>query len=77
MPKKKTRLQELDEFAKNVGLLVTTYSPGDGQTRYRFFERAKVPEHQSYFGPASGIKTVLGLKNAWEFAYAYAAGAGR
>lgn len=76
MAKKKTRLQELEEYAKSVGLLVTTYSPGDGVTRYRFFEKKKVPADQSYFGPASGMRTVLGIKAAWDFAYAYAAGAG-
>ena len=77
MAKKKTRYQELEEYAKSVGLLVDTYSPGDGVTRYRFFERGKVPANQSYFGPRNGLTTVLGLKKAWDFAYAYAAGAGR
>jgi hypothetical protein len=77
MAKKKTRLEELEEYAKGVGLLVKTYGPGDGVTRYRFFEKKKVPADQSYFGPANGIHTALGLKKAWDFAYAYAAGAGR
>jgi hypothetical protein len=77
MPKKKTRLEELEEYAKSIGLLVKTYSPGDGQTRYRFFEKKRVPADQSYFGPASGMSTVLGLKKAWDFVYAYSAGASR
>ena len=73
MAKKKTRLQELEEYARSSGLWVATYSPGDGTTRYRFFDKAG----NSYFGPQSGIHTALGIKNAWNFAYAYAAGAGR
>lgn len=31
-----SRKQELTERASRVGLYVTTYSPGDGHTRYRF-----------------------------------------
>lgn len=70
MPKKITRLQELQDYAKSVKLHVASYSPGDGTTRYRFFDKPG----NSYFGPASGIHTALGLKNAWNFVYAYSAG---
>ena len=73
MAKKKTRLQELEEYARGVGLWVSAYSPGDGTTRYRFFDKAG----NTYFGPQSGIHTALGLKKAWDFAYAYAAGSRR
>ena len=73
MPKKKpTRLQELQDYAKGAGLLVATWSPGDGTTRYRFFD--KPGQGQTYFGPASGIHTALGLKDAWTFLYGYGAG---
>lgn len=72
MPKKKTRLEELEEYAKDAGLKVATWSPGDGQTRYRFFD--KPGPNQTYFGPASGIYTALGLKEAWNFLYGYGAG---
>lgn len=71
---KKTRLQELQDYAKSVGLTVATYSPGDGTTRYRFFD--KPGPSQTYFGPASGMHTALGIKNAWNFVYSYGAGYG-
>lgn len=72
MAKKPTRLQELQDYAKSVKLHVATYSPGDGTTRYRFFD--KPGPSQTYFGPSSGIHTALGLKDAWNFVYAYGAG---
>ncbi len=70
--KKPTRLQELQDYAKGVGLQVATWSPGDGTTRYRFFD--KPGPSQTYFGPASGIYTALGLKDAWNYLYGYGAG---
>lgn len=64
---KGTRLEALEQAAESVGLYVRTYSPGDGVTRYRFFEKkdlqaGEVPS--SYFGPRSGIYTALGYKEA-------------
>ena len=64
-PAKPTRMEALEALLP-PGYSVATYSPGDGQTRYRFFEKA--PERQTYFGPASGIYTALGYKEAWVFA---------
>lgn len=61
--RKQTRLEELQEHARSGGLYVATYSPGDGVTRYRFFDRPG----NSYFGPDSGICTTLGLKKAWRY----------
>ena len=57
-----TRREELVWDAAAIGLLVKTYSPGDGVTRYRFFEHA--PLGQDYFGPNDGVYTALGLKEA-------------
>lgn len=59
------RRDELVADAERAGLCVRTYSPGDGVTRYRFFE-GNDPK-QSYFGPADGIYTALGLKEAETF----------
>lgn len=72
MAKKKTRLQELQDYAKSVGITVATWSPGDGVTRYRFFEKAG--PGQTYFGPLSPMYTALGLKEAWNYLYGYGAG---
>ena len=49
-----------------AGLIVRTWSPGDGVTRYRFFSKPEA-DGQSYFGPANGVYTALGLKEAWAF----------
>ncbi len=68
--KKMTRLQELQDYAKTAHLHVATWSPGDGTTRYRFFTKAG----NTYFGPDNGIYTALGLKDAWNYLYGYAAG---
>lgn len=38
-----------------------SYSPGDGKTRYRFFASDDPSE---YFGPSSGMGTVLGISEA-------------
>jgi hypothetical protein len=72
---KKTRLEELQDYAREVGVTVRTYSPGDGVTRYRFFD--KPGPGQTYFGPASGMYTALGLKDAWNYLYGYGAGGSR
>lgn len=70
--KKKTRVEELQDYAKGVGLTVRTWSPGDGTTRYRFFDNPG--PGQTYFGPASGTYTALGLKDAWNYVYGYGGG---
>ena len=63
--KKMTRLDELREMLPK-SWQVHTYSPGDGVTRYRFFHNA--PAKQTYFGPANGAYTALGMKEAVAFA---------
>jgi len=54
---------EMGEVAKDHGLYISTYSPGDGLTRYRFFTNAD----DDYFGPGNGIYTALGLAEARTF----------
>ena len=61
--KRETRLEELQRFARDANLYVATWSPGDGVTRYRFFDKPG----NSYFGPDNGVCTELGLKKAWKF----------
>ena len=68
MAREQTRLEMLQEEAKVAGLYVCTYSPGDGLTRYRFFDKPG----NSYFGPANGIYTALGLKEAQTYLAGYA-----
>lgn len=70
MARKPSRFAELQKYLP-VGYSIHTYAPGDGVTRYRFFHNA--PPNQSYFGPANGIFTALGIKEAESFA----AGLGR
>lgn len=61
----KTRLDKL-RAELPPGYAIYTYSPGDGVTRYRFFENA--PPGQDYFGPNNGIYTALGYAEAETFA---------
>lgn len=62
----------LDVVAGRAGLEYRTYSPGDGQTRYKFFEAGKAPG--DYFG-GNGVHTALGRAKAIAFAEEYEAGA--
>ena len=55
---------------EQLGLFVAEWSPGDGVTRYRFFDR----QGNSYFGPDNGIYTALGLKEANTWLTGFAAG---
>ena len=51
--------QNLETRARQVGVNVDTYSPGDGVTRYRFF----INGEKDYF-EAGGVYTALGFKEA-------------
>lgn len=53
-----TRKGAVEELAESVGIHVSTWSPGDGATRYRF--------HRGDFDYNAGneLATVLGRKNA-------------
>jgi len=51
-------LRKLEEKAKAAGLYVDSYSPGDGYTRYRFFNKP-----MDYFA-GSGLFAALGTKDA-------------
>lgn len=71
----KTKIDDLNELAAKGDMFVRTYSPSDGITRYRFFHMQDIidsldidDEHQSYFGPKSGIYTALGIQEAIAFA---------
>lgn len=63
--RKESRLDRLRATLPQ-GYTIETYSPGDGVTRYRFFQNA--PPNQSYFGPDNGIYTALGYAQAETFA---------
>lgn len=71
---KKTRMEELEEEARRVGLYVTSYSPGDGVTRYRFTR-----EPADYFAASGANKlyTALGLKEARTFIEGFGSGRSR
>jgi hypothetical protein len=60
----------LNNLVTRSGLQLHTYSPGDGITRYRFFE-IRDGERQDFFGPRNGIATVLGRKSAIAWIEAY------
>lgn len=60
----------VESLAREVGLFVSTWSPGDGATRYRFFGK-----EMDYFA-GDGLKTVLGRKDALLWLSGYRAGRG-
>jgi hypothetical protein len=62
--KKETEFAKLTRFTRDNGMSVGRNSPGDGVTRYRFFENPNVGN--DYFS-GSGMCTVLGLKKAWKY----------
>lgn len=69
-----TKAQIIQERTNELGLLLCTYSPGDGYTRYRFFRKSEVPAAtQTYFGPANGLYTALGYKEAMAWLAGYSA----
>ena len=62
------KTKSIAELASYVGLFVATASPGDGETRYRFFTE----DGNSYnSGPSDGIYTALGRREAVAFLAGY------
>ena len=51
-------MTKVETLAAEVGLHVSTWSPGDGATRYRFHYQA------SDYNAGREVKTVLGRKDA-------------
>lgn len=63
------------ELADRVGVHISTYSPGDGVTRYRFTDKRSEPEwNWDYFATSHPMYTALGLKEASTWLLGYAAG---
>ena len=58
--------KELSATAAHYGLVVSTYSPGDGLARYRFAPLGGGERQDDYFAAAHGY-TVLGLRDACIF----------
>jgi len=75
MARKKKPWDELRSEAADRGFITGRYSPGDGVTRYRFFDKKEIRRKfgvkgvrsQDYFGPGNGVCTALGLKKAFRF----------
>lgn len=70
-----TRMEQLRSDAKAAGLIVDTYSPGDGVTRYRFFKAGgyALPRAVTYFNGHDPVDTVLGIAKAEQFVSDYVA----
>ena len=66
-----SKLDTLNAELKNYGLSIDTWSPGDGVTRYRFFDGSE--QGGDYFA-SFGIFTALGWKEAVTFATGYCRG---
>jgi hypothetical protein len=57
------KMSKLEQEAAAAGLYVTTYSPGDGQTRYRFFKKPSDYSQGGHFMD----RTIYGRKAALNF----------
>lgn len=64
--------KDLDAVCKVAGIYYRTQSPGDGVTRYRFFDDPE--QANSYHGPHDGLFTALALAEAVAFARGYLTG---
>lgn len=63
------------ELAQSLGLEVTTYSPGDGMTRYRFYiPREDGISRDFQQGGAAQLSTCLGASKAAEWLNGFATG---
>ena len=70
-----TRLETLAAILAPIGYSVDTWSPGDGQTRYRFFNHAR-GDYFADHGSSACVTTVLGYGAAQDMAYALRAACG-
>lgn len=57
--------KDVESLAAEKGVLVCTWSPGDGMTRYRIF-RDPVAS-QTYCGPRDADFTALGSREAYAY----------
>lgn len=64
---------QLEAYAHELGLSVSTWSPGDGATRYRFHVLANSPAD---YHSGSELFTALGRAEAVTFLRGFAAGKG-
>ena len=64
-------MSRLDKLRASLpdGIALSRWSPGDGQTRYRFHRVPKGSGHVANFNQDDGIKTVLGMGRAEEYAH--------
>jgi len=72
---KQRPLNEMENAASLVGLTVTTWAPGDGVTRYRFFKAGGSRYADYHQGGA--LYTALGRKEAIAFIKSYGVGRSR
>lgn len=64
---------QMETAARAVGLLVTTWAPGDGVTRYRFFRATRGARHADYH-QGGALYTAMGRKDAMNFLKSYGLG---
>jgi hypothetical protein len=67
------KLNSMEQAAAAVGLVIGTWAPGDGQTRYRFFLKSGKSSYGDYH-QGDGLYTALGRKDAMAFIAAYGKG---
>ena len=64
--------KDVEFFARSLGGRVATHSPGDGQTRYKFYDW---PTEQDYFAIGTAqLGRAMGAKEAYRWCQGYKAG---
>jgi len=67
------KLNAMEQAAAAVGLVIGTWAPGDGVTRYRFFLKSGKSSYGDYH-QGDGVYTALGRKDAMAFIAAFGKG---
>ncbi len=70
------KLNAMESAAASVGLLVTTWAPGDGVTRFRFFKKTGSERYADY-NQGGAIYTAHGRGDAMKFIESYGMGRSR
>lgn len=67
--------KEILSFANTLGVKVATYSPGDGVTRYKFYDW---PTEQDYFAIGTAqLGRAMGAKEAYRWLQGFSAAKNR
>lgn len=65
-------IKDVKRLSEATGVVMTTWSPGDGMTRYRFVKATEFPDYLGSSG-SDVLGTCLGAKEAYAWLQGYRA----